>query len=293
MLNTNIKSKHMKALLFSMILPGIFFSSYSQDTLQTDTTRYWKHGGLISLNIAQTSFSNSWQAGGEKSFAALGLLNTNASYVKNKSSWESALSIKYGLTKLGNAQSRKTDDDFEISSKYGYEAYKKWYYSASLSFKTQMDKGYSEARSDSVISRFLAPAYLLITLGMDFKPNEFFSLAISPVTGKITIVNNDQFSQEGRFGVEPGKKVRYEFGASLISTLKKDIVKNVSLDTKLGLFYNYLDKPQLDVNWDILLNMKINKLLSANIIFQLLYDKDQIDKVQLKELLGVGLTFKF
>ncbi|MBN2610931.1 MAG: DUF3078 domain-containing protein [Bacteroidales bacterium] len=287
--------KHLSLLLL-MAISCVFVNSNAQEGLAPeDTVKHWTYTGLASINFSQTSFSENWQAGGESSVAGLGLFNLTAKYKKNRSAWDNVLDIKYGLTKQkSNKDPRKSDDNFEILSKYGYKAFEHWYYSATFNFKTQMTNGYKEANPDSaVISKALAPAYILLYLGMDYKPNDNFSLVIAPVTGKITIVNDDQLSAEGRFGVEPGENSRFEFGGLLKSTYTKEVLKNVTLASKLGLFYNYLDDPQLDVDWELLVNMKINKFLSANIVTQLIYDKDQVDEVQFKEILGVGLTYTF
>jgi hypothetical protein len=264
-----------------------------QDTLQPDTLKFWNFSGMASLNFSQTSFSKNWQAGGQSSIAGLGLLNYTAKYAKNKSSWDNILDVKYGLTRLADDDTRKTDDNFEILSKYGYKAFEKWYYSAMFDFKTQMTDGKHEANRDSVISKLMAPGYILAALGIDYKEGDVFSLFLSPVTGKITFVLDDTFSDEGRFGVDPGSKTRFELGALLKSIFVKEILKNVTVNSKLGLFYNYLDDPQIDVDWELLLNMKINQYISANVLTQLIYDKDQVDEVQFKEIFGIGLTYNF
>ena len=90
---------------------------------------------------------------------------------------------------------------------------------------------------------------------------------------------------------------------------KKEILKNVTLDTKIDLFSNYLNKPQyVAVNWDLLLTFKVNDYLAASLLTKLIYDYDIkfgedttgdgefdtfTDKVQFKELFGLGLTYTF
>jgi hypothetical protein len=286
----------MKRLSFIILIPVVVSWSVifgQQDTVQPDTLKFWHYNGMASLNFSQTSFSKNWQAGGQSSLAGLGLFNISAKYAKDKSAWDNMLDIKYGLTKQGNEDIRKTDDNFEILSKYGYQAFEKWFYSAMFNFKTQMTDGKHETNRDSVISKFLAPAYILASLGMDYKEGDVFSLFLAPVTGKITLVFNDAFSDEGRFGVDPGNKARIELGALLKTMLAKEIIKNVTLNSKLGMFYNYLEEPQVDIDWEVLVNMKINQYISTNLVTQLLYDKDQVDEVQFKEIFGVGLTYKF
>ena len=75
-------------------------------------------------------------------------------------------------------------------------------------------------------------------------------------------------------------------------SLKKEILKNVLLQTKLELFASYLDNPLfIDVNWDLMLSMKINEFLSANISTQVIYDHNVSTSVQFKEMFSFGLSF--
>jgi len=108
------------------------------------------------------------------------IFNFNANYKKDKKAWDNSFSIGYGILKQEKeGKYRKTDDKIEVSSKYGYEAFNKVYYSAFVSFKTQMAKGFKYPNDSIKISDFLAPAYIVGSLGGDFKFNYlsvFFSL---------------------------------------------------------------------------------------------------------------------
>ncbi|WP_372640692.1 DUF3078 domain-containing protein [Ancylomarina sp.] len=274
---------------------------------ETQDTSYWKKGGMASLSFSQTSLSN-WSGGGDNAISTNVQLNLFANYTKAKNAWDNTLKLEYGLLKQGDAGTRKSIDKIDFVTKYGHQASKKWYYTALLDFKTQFAKGYNYGKNegdiDQKVSNFLAPAYLLLSLGMDYKPNETFSAYLSPITGKITIVNDDYLSGLGAFGVDPGDKIRYEFGALTKFTLKKSIAKNVDLKSTLDLFTAYSDSfGNIDVNWDLMINMKVNEFLTASINTTLVYDddveyvnKDGINKgvkVQFKEILGIGLSYKF
>lgn len=279
--------------LFIVLLTFSAIAAYSQEP---DTT-YWAKGGSFALNFTQVSFTN-WAAGGQNSVAGVSKLNLFANYAKDKTSWENALNLGYGLSKVEGLELQKNDDIIDFQSKLGIKASKQWFYSGLLSFKSQFAPGYSDATNTTKISNFLSPGYLTLAFGMDYKPNEVFSLQLAPVTGKLTIVTDPDL--DGQFGVEAGKTTRMELGASLNTTVKKEIMKNVELNTELGLFSNYLNEPQnVDVDWKVAINMKVNKYLTASINTQLLYDadiKDPVDgkaKIQFKELLGVGLTYAF
>lgn len=230
-------------------------------------------------------------------------MNLFANYAKAKNAWDNTLKLEYGLLKQGDDGTRKSIDKIDFVTKYGHQASKKWYYTALLDFKSQFAKGYdygkNEVDPDVKVSNFLAPAYILLSLGMDYKPNETFSAYISPITGKITVVNDDDLSDAGAFGVDPGDKVRTEFGALSKLTLKKTIAKNVDLKSTLDLFTAYSETfGNIDVNWDLMINMKVNEFLTASINTTLVYDddveyEDKGVKVQFKEILGIGLSYKF
>lgn len=279
-----------------------------------DTTLGWKSGGVIGITLAQTSLTN-WAAGGQNSVAANGILSLFANYRNKKSVWDNSLDIGYGLLKQGQDESfRKTDDKIDFLSKYGQEAFKNFYYAAMLNFKTQMSPGYKYPNTTDKISDLFSPAYLVGALGMDYKPGGYFSAFFAPVTAKITFVTDEALSAAGAFGVDPGKKTKSEFGGYLRiiysrNDFKSDFLKNISFTSKLDLFSNYLDKPQnIDVNWETLIVMKVNKYISVNLNTQLIYDdnvKISIDnngdgiidekgsRVQFKEIFGVGFSYKF
>jgi hypothetical protein len=176
-----------------------------------------------------------------------------------------------------------------------------------IGFKSQFAPGYNSPGDSIYISNFLAPAYLNISAGMDYKPSDHFTLFISPLAGKMTFVNDEYLSNKGAFGVEPGKEMRPEFGWYMKMMFKHDIMKNVSFQTKLDLFSNHLKNPQnIDVNWDVLISMKINEYLSANLTTTLIYDDDILiaveqddgsvreqPAIQFKEMFGVGFSYKY
>ena len=276
-------------------------------TQSADTLEGWKKGGTFFINLAQTSLTN-WAAGGDNSLAINGLASLFANYKKGKSVWDNSLDMGYGLMKQGNDKDFiKTDDKFDLLSKYGQQAFKSWYYSALLNFKTQFSNGYNYP-DDSLISAFLAPAYLLVAIGLDYKPNDVFTAFIAPLSTKVTIVNNQVLADEGAFGVDAGKKARSEFGGYVRLAYKKDVVENINFTTKIDFFSNYLHNPQnVDINWEALLTLKVTKFIAASISTQLIYDDDitlieEMDsgetktvksKVQFKEILGIGFTIKF
>ncbi|PLX10468.1 MAG: hypothetical protein C0594_04910 [Marinilabiliales bacterium] len=287
----------------------------------TDTILGWKKGGMISLAFSQVSL-NRWAAGGQNSISGNGLVTLFANYKEKKSSWENNLELGYGTLKQGENESlwMKTDDKIDFSSKYGHRIKKGLYFAGLANFKSQFTAGYNYPNDSVPISNFMAPGYALLAIGLDYKPNDNFSLFLAPVTGKMTIVADEGLANAGAFGVEAaiidtttgsiitaGKKIRNEFGGYLKMTYKKDFKENISFATRLELFSNYVDNPQnIDIMWENILGVKITKFISLTLTTTLLYD-DDVDiewedsdgkmhygpTTQFKEVLGVGFSYKF
>jgi len=277
------------------------------DSLAADTL--WKYSGVGSLNLSQLALYN-WASGGENNLAGNALIKLSADYDDGTLNWDNDFMAGFGLVKQGDNPAKKSDDQIDFSSVLGYKASDKWLYSALLGFKTQFALGYEDPDVQEVkISNFMAPAYMNLAVGMDYKPNEHLSLFISPVSTKFTFVLDEDLAAKGSYGLDPDQKFRGEFGAYVKFQYKQEILKNVVLDTKIDLFSNYLNKPQyIDVNWDMLLTFRINEYLSASLLTQLIYDWDikfeydsngdgeldaSEDRVQFKELFGIGLGYSF
>jgi hypothetical protein len=161
----------MRRKFFAIVLLYTGFSIFTfsqvtdaEKTLRTqsaDSTQGWKKGGVFAVNLAQTSLTN-WSAGGQNSFGVSGMFSGFANYKRNKSVWVNSLDLGYGLLKQGNSGYMKTDDKFDLLSKYGYEAFKNFYYAALLNFKTQMAPGYKYPDVTNKISDLFSPAYLTL-----------------------------------------------------------------------------------------------------------------------------------
>ncbi len=270
-----------------------------------DTT-YWTFSGNAALMFSQASFSN-WSAGGENSYSLNSKLDLKYNYAKEKVRWDNELNLGYGFLDQDGLGYRKTDDLFNFLSKYGYQASKRWFYTAMVQFTTQFTEGYDygDNQEKTFISDLMAPAYFVGSLGVEYRIENSFKVFITPLANKITFVENEILAALGSFGLDAGENMRYELGASVLASYKKEeLFKNVGLETKLGLFSNYTENPEnVDVNWELYITMKVNKYLSANISTHLIYD-DDIDsvredgsiggpKLQFKEMLGIGLQYSF
>jgi hypothetical protein len=303
-----MKTRNVTLFFFILLFPVYSYSQVTEaekhiKTVETDTIAGWKTGIITGINLAQTALVN-WSAGGESSVAFNGMVSIFANYKDTTSEWVNTLDIGYGMLQQGaNGKFIKTDDRFDLLSKYGVKAFSDFNYAVLVNFKTQFAPGYNYPNDSVKISSLLAPAYLIAAVGLNYVPGNYFNAFLAPITGKMTIVNDNELSASGAYGVTPGKKLKGEFGgyARIVYTrsdFKSEILKNVAFTSKLDLFSNYLKDPQNIVfNWENQLAMKVNKYIAVNINTHLMYDANirvngEKAKLQFKEILGVGIFLK-
>ncbi len=292
--------------IFTFFALTLFLVSKGQDPLilqpikadsltpvKKDTS--WKTSGFFGVNFSQTALNN-WQGGGQNNIAGNTILNLQANYAKGKHAWVNKLDAQFGMIKTDDDKLfKKNIDQLFALSKYEIKAFSKyWYYAAQGDYRTQFAPGYNYV-GDSIVgtarSDFNSPGYVQLALGLDYKPAEYFSATFAPIAAKLTMVNRQYLADEGAYGVDKavtdtagriithGKKSRLEIGGRIIVKFKKDIFKNVNLDSYLDLFSNYAHNPgNIDVVFNNLLTFKINKYFTANIISQMIYDDDIVIK---------------
>jgi hypothetical protein len=297
-----------KIFVILILIANVVFVANSQ----TNNDTIWKKGLFVSANFNQVSFTN-WAAGGENAIAISSFVNTFANYKKGNIVWDNNLDMSYGLNKNGNEDLKKNEDRLEYTSKLGYSIRnsKKFYYTCLLNLKSQFTNGYDYANDNpTVISRFAAPAFTVLSLGIDYKPSDKLSTYLSPISNKNTIVLDDTLSKQGAYGVKSNEHIRSEMGAYLNVKYKQEIIENVTLISQLDLFSNYLEDPQnVDLNFTLMLVMKVNKFITANFSTQFIYDDNTPisvyegsgsakklvgvgPRLQSKQVFGVGLGYK-
>ena len=300
----------MKKTLLVAFIACLSVAGYAQTTpapAPKDTSHVWTIHGQNTILINQSSFSN-WAAGGQNSLAANIVLDYDFNYKKDKWSWDNKAILGYGLSKQNGLGWRKNDDRIILNSLLGYQAAKYWLYTFYANFQTQFTKGYSydDANNRTLISAPFAPAYLTFGPGFAYKRSDNFRVNLSPAAIRLTFVENDSLSSVGSYGVTAGKKSLLEFGASLDAYYKVNIAQNISFENILKLYSNYLNKPQnIYSDYAANLYMKVNKLVTVNVGVELISDplaqipvlKNGVTEyhslLQVKEIFGAGLTYKF
>jgi len=129
----------------------------------------WDLNGVTGINLSQTTLVN-WSAGGENSMAGNIYLNGSLKHKTGDWLWVNTLVLEYGLSKVESQGNRKTNDNIDFSTQLGYSISDKWFFTGMGSFKTQFYNGYNYPDKDNYISKFMAPAYSNLSLGVEFRP---------------------------------------------------------------------------------------------------------------------------
>ncbi len=322
----------MSKLLCSLCLLFLFSATaFSQkivttkrtpkSTGQRDTLSHWTKKNQIGFDISEIAFLN-WNAGGTSSIS--GLLKTKFTriYTKENYNWTNELVMRYGLNKQDGIELRKTEDAFQYNTAFGYrtDTISNWYYTAKLNFNTQFTEGYSYPNTSTAVSKLFAPAYLFVGMGAEYATKEKNKLLyISPFTSKMTFVLDQRLANLGSFGVvkatydtdgtllTPGEKSKIELGFLITALYKKEILKNIILENRLSLYSDYINRfGNVDIDNDLQIELVVNDHVRTNIGTHIIYDddikaKEEVEgvqvtvgpKLQLKQVLGVGITYAF
>lgn len=289
------------AMLLSL---GAFAQDQEQETMQPNqsestqsepTSGVWTRGGNISLLFNQAAFNKDWTGGGSNNYGGNLTINYDANYKAGDWTWDNKFLFDYGINKISGQDSRKTTDRLSLNSLLGKQATETWYFSFFVNFQTQIARGYDyDATPKLLKTKFMAPGYLSFGPGMLWKKSDNLKVNISPATARIVFSSREFTDKGAHFGVEKGKTSRFEFGASVNAFARLTLCENITMENTLALYSNYLDKPQnVDIDYTLGLVMKVNDFISANFVFQSIYDHDAVKAFQIRENFGAGFTYKF
>ncbi|WP_346858419.1 DUF3078 domain-containing protein [uncultured Draconibacterium sp.] len=273
----------------------------------------WSIGGEGSIGFTQTYLEN-WKKGGKSALSTLIVLKGFANYSRsdNKLKWENSGELRSGWIRPGgeDEELQKNDDKFELTSRVGISAFKKWYYSSELNINTQLFRGYSypKASHPEPFSAIMAPVQTYLKVGLDYKPNKDFSLFLSPLTLKNVYVRDTSLIDQTKYGVAETRKAFWEPGLNADIKFKTNFTKDISYETKYKMFINYQDPfKKFDINWENLFKMQLNSYIGMQFMVHFIYDdnilfpiygEDGVTKIgeepklQIKEFFSIGFTYK-
>ena len=222
------------------------------DALKSADTgeKAWKFDGVLGLNAAATGLVN-WTAGGKNNVNGLAYAKLHLLYHKDAIAWETNFDTDFGMTWIDQDEDafQKSSDNIKLATKFGWEFKQNWYLTALASFQSQYANGREYvAGYNPVISKWLAPSYTDISLGVDWKTSVSgcdFSVYLSPVAGRIATAYvgdawNEKYSKEfddnmGTQGYNLRENLQEKYGTYKYDKLGEKIYRNVRSELGLSL----------------------------------------------------------
>lgn len=294
--------KNLLLVFVILLLPSQISAQEEEDEVPPNG---WKTEGNVQLLFNQSAFNKEWTGGGNSSISSNLIFNYDINHRFNSLTWDTRILANYGVSKVKDDKfARKTSDRLEINSIAGKQmAATNWYFSYFLNFRTQFDKGFVFGETEegeitrTETTNFLSPAYLQTGPGFMWKKSDELFINLAPATSRFIFVD-DKFTSgpdyvDGQyFGVDKGKSLRFELGASLSGYAEFKLFENVTMENTMSLYSNYLDKPgNIDIDYLMNMEMDINKYITANILFQAIYDDNAVGAFQIREVFGLGLNY--
>lgn len=256
----------------------------------------WHWKGDHTLQMQQTALSDHWYKGGDNNMSVSGDQKISISrYDENKkTTFEMVLDLKlsaFYTTADTVHQLKVSDNQFTWDVKYGYKAWKWWYYSTQLYAKTPVFDYYA-SNSRVTKSSFLSPLEVNLSLGMDFKytspkKNFNYSLLLAPLSYNMKYVKDHRVN-ETSYGLEKGDKTLHEFGATLTNKFDWKMGPNATWSSRLYCFTSY---KKVLVEFENTLTFNLSRLFSARIYLYPRFDDSSDRDVQYKEMFTFGFNY--
>lgn len=268
--------------------------------------RHWVHNLDARLQFAQAYVSPNWYQGGSNNltvlFNFLWEVKLNRNFHPNLLA-EASVSYKLNIHGTPEDSLRNyniSEDLLQFNGKFGFKAWRKWFYTVTTTFKTQFFNSHEVNKRD-LKAAFLSPGELNVGLGMTYnkenKRKTFrIDASISPLSWNMKTCINRRIDP-ATFGIEHGRRVEHEFGSNLEVKMDCRLTYNIRFQSRLFAFTDY---SYLQGDWENTFTFDINRYLSTQLYVHLRYDsstprvEDSKWHVwQLNEILSFGVSYRF
>ena len=280
--------------------------------------RYWQSGFESAIQFSQNYITDNWYKGGSSNLNLFTKNHLKYDYKKDKLQLTNEIEIKasfYNAPKDTLHAYKIGDDLLRLHSNFGYQAFKKWYYTLDGEFKTQM---FSNHKENSKIKQaaFLSPFTVNLGVGMKYDLSKKYktrhknlklSINLAPFSYTYMYsVSKDSLMDLGRHGfkkkIDPvaGKNAFENSLSRFGSTVRADMTMNFSRHiTWQSRVYYFTTYESVTAEFENTLTLALTRHFSTRIYAHLRYD-DSVTKTadfdsyfQLNELLSFGFNYKW
>jgi hypothetical protein len=281
--------KKMLVFLLTFFVAGVF----AQQPAQPPPPKWgWKHSVVSALTVTQVALKD-WAQGGEDALSWTARLDGKSTLEDTMSSWGNTYKMVYGQAKVGTEKTRKTEDRLEFESVYTYKlgTYVNPYVSATL--KTQFAEGISidAAGKETPVSEFFDPGYLMQSAGVGYQPIKDFKTRFGVALREIVTSKYWTYANDPETPPADRVKVRVDGGFESVTDFEWTLDENLLLRSKLELFSPIRKPSDATLRMDNALTASVSKYIVVILNVQLINDERATTRLQVKEILSLGLSF--
>jgi hypothetical protein len=245
----------------------------------------WKRTASGNLNLNQAYFDN-WTKGGSNALSWETRLEGAAVRKEADWDWESRGKAAFGQSHIDGLGTRKAGDELTLETIYTRKISEWVNPFASARLQTQFAAGYSyddEAGTSERVSGPFDPTYFIQTVGLGRNWGDEYKLRAGAAL-------KETFSA-ARYGYAGADGFKIEPGASAVAEVRRGVMENILLASVLDVFIDFRGVDAVDVRWENQVTAKVNSFVSTNFSLDLLYDKDLSTRRQIRQTLGVAVSF--
>ncbi len=282
----------MKGLLTAILTLATLCVASARQAPDDSTNYGWKNDLTGNVTLTQASFVN-WQQGGENTLAWQAKVNGNFVRDEEKYNWANQIKATLGFAKVGDQEARKSADEIFVESVYTRKRSKLLNPFVAVTAKTQFVSGFEYNDDNKTkISRFLDPGYFTQSLGLGYKPNDRLQTRFG-VLVKETITSDFPVPFADDASTVEIEKTKVEPGLSSVTDYKHALREDIIYTSKLDIFSDLEAFNRIDILWENNITLNITKIINVSFEFNLFYDRDLSSKRQIKQVLGLGLSYAF
>lgn len=250
----------------------------------------WKTQVVASANFASSVFDN-WSQGGEDNLAWSFKFDAKADRDGADWNWANAGKAQFAQVKQGDLAPRKSADEFKLETILTRKLTAMLNPFVSASAKSQFAFGYKYPKDGGgreAVSDWLDPAYFTQSLGVGYKPLDYFRTRLG---GALQETWTDGFRSYSDDTTTAGReRWKVEPGLEWVTTYDQTLFKSLVLKSELGVFANFKGLDEVDADWTNSVAWQFTRWVNVNMTAEGRRDLNQFDGWQWRQVLSVGLT---
>lgn len=277
------------AVVVVLALPMTAQELHPPDTIDVEP-QYWRHALGTSLTFSQVSFSD-WAQGGENAYAYGASANGASTYDWHPITWVNSYKLGFGQTRIGGRQTRKTEDKIDLESVITYRLGITINPYAALTLKTQFATGYryDKAGNRTPISWFFDPAFLTQSVGLGYEITPQLRSRLGFALREIVTSQYTSFADDPK--TPEVEKTKIEDGLESVTEGTWKLDGSTTLNAKLELFSSFREPEKIIVRGDNTLTVRLAKIVTLVVNVQLINERRVTPRTQVKQSLGVGISY--